>query len=734
LINDAKTYSYRLVFGPVHLGLDERLDLILPFVNLDYAQIRPPLENPDQVEQISRQLTNFFSYRAGDAELDIDQFDIPFTPITKKVDLVLVPLIGEGMAGKTSGLRLAGHIHFEGIKGFDKFSRYCQITPHRLQDGDYRVGHLLYDLDSPSFFGPDVLNPIYQYKPTIAGLRSEFTGCHYDQEQGIGEVDAVFSGRVINVAQSNSSFPVELSGTDFPDGNYSFIPPLLFKGLSGYEIRLGKIVLAPGDTLTITIPNAQVQADNLQPVPMAYEDTGNSMISYTGPMSFELSVPYIPQTPLYVSQFPSILRPSVSLIEEQLGSLFPVEASKRTWVILGIGFVLLVLSKFSSKARWFALPGWLLLSIAFYYGVRGSFGLLCVTTVLYLNQTLPPRLAAKNYTEALQKATVSLASFALVAVAVYVDSEGTMIFRGLSEPDLSPLTPLILLFLVCSLFLLFYSIPKDLKVFQVADLPVLVVLLLVLSLYDSFDKSLLAYLILCLGGFYLHRHVFQASIGDQENKFGIDLEERWKLAFNNNVIPTAILILIVFAIVHELSTTLANEMQISLSPLLAPVLIPALAFVSVFLAFVSIALLFVLLYPFLPSDAGYIKAAIFALYLFLVFLFGIGTDDRLIASLPNILVGRVIYYLSVPMLIGVYFDITAFMQKEIQRQANESGERKDINFQTASTMYLGNLQGKVGTLVGILSLVAPSVYAFLSNQPVLVTYFSLLEKLVLLPT
>jgi hypothetical protein len=143
--------------------------------------------------------------------------------------------------------------------------------------------------------------------------------------------------------------------------------------------------------------------------------------------------------------------------------------------------------------------------------------------------------------------------------------------------------------------------------------------------------------------------------------------------------------------------------------------------------------LFVLVYPFLPTPSGYIKATFFAVFLFLVFLFGIGTDDRLMASLSNILVGRVLYYFSVPLLIGLYIDIHEFMQKENKRLTSEGKEKEPISFRAASSMYLKNLQSLFGTLAGILSLVLPSLYAFSASQPVLVTYFDLLEKLVLLP-
>jgi hypothetical protein len=217
-----------------------------------------------------------------------------------------------------------------------------------------------------------------------------------------------------------------------------------------------------------------------------------------------------------------------------------------------------------------------------------------------------------------------------------------------------------------------------------------------------------------------------------QNTFGQNLQSRLKLAFRNRIVSTAIIILTIFAIVNDLSSTYANEIQITISPLLGPLIIPLLASVSVFLAFASIALLFVLIYPFLPSKAGYSKATLFALFLFLVFLFGIGTDDRLIAALPSILVGRVIYYFSVPMLIGLYFDINDFMQKENKRLVSQ-GSEKAVTFRAASSMYFKNLRGIIGTSAGIFSLAAPTIYAFVSSESVMVTYFDLLEKLLLLP-
>jgi len=327
--------------------------------------------------------------------------------------------------------------------------------------------------------------------------------------------------------------------------------------------------------------------------------------------------------------------------------------------------------------------------------------------------------------------------FALILLGVQMDAKGTDLFRGLADGKLSPLTPVVLIAITAALFLLMYEPRPNAKAFRRSDLPVLILMMVVLSLYDAFDKSLLALAILFVAGVYITRRALQNNKGgtrQNDDTFGVDIRRRGKLVFGNRIVPIAILVLMIFAIVNDLTSTYANEMQVFLTPLVAPLVIPLLVVVSVFLTFTSIALLFILLYPFLPFQTGYMKAVAFALVLFLVFLFGIGTDERLIMSLPNILVGRVIYYLSVPMLIGVYLDVNDFMQKENKRRSAEGEDSKGIDFQTASPLYFKDLRGLIGTLAGIVSLVAPTVYAFLSSQPVMVTYFSLLEKLLLLPT
>lgn len=726
--------SYKLMFGPIQLQPNDRLSLILPFVNLDYAQIQPPADAPDAADKISRQRTHLFTYSAGDAGREIPALHIPFSPVVMKVDLTLAPLIGEALVGRSSGVRFSGSVQFENITDFDEFSRYCQLTAERIQYGDYRAGHLIYNLDFPAHFAPDVLNSIYAIKPTRVALRTELSACQYDKEKGVGQVLGTFSGRVIRIVQGVRSFPPELQGRDFADGNYSFSPPPGFSGVKGYQIVLGKIFLGPGDVLTITIPNTQVQLDGLQPSPGGYENTGGQQIVYTGPQSFQLSMPYVPESNLYAGQLPSILRLSISLVENQLGSFYPLPGSQGSWLVLALGLFLNLLSGFRSNLKGLSRVGWLLITLSFFYGLRGSFGLFCVAILFYITRVGGSEATSRR--EGFGKILRGLAGLALIALGVYFDIKGTNFFRGLSGPELSPLTPVVLMILTGALFFLLYGAPAKAKLFTRSDLPILIVFLAILSLYDALDKSLLALLISFTGGWYIIQSAGRSEAGNlagHEESLGNDLQRRWDLALGNRIVPLGILVLMIFATLNNLSSTYSNDLQVLLSPFVAPLVVPLLSAISVFITFASIAWLFVLVFPFLPFKTGYLKAAVFALILFVVFFFGIGSDVRLIDSLSNILIGRFIYYVSVPMLIGIYLDIHEFMQQENQRLSPEGEEKKGITLREASTQYFKNLQGIMSTLAGIVSLVAPTVYTFLSGQPVMVTYFNILEKLISLP-
>jgi hypothetical protein len=61
VVSDPESRSYHLLLGPIQLQPNDRLSFVLPFVNLDYAQIQPSADEPDEAEKISRGRTHLFT-------------------------------------------------------------------------------------------------------------------------------------------------------------------------------------------------------------------------------------------------------------------------------------------------------------------------------------------------------------------------------------------------------------------------------------------------------------------------------------------------------------------------------------------------------------------------------------------------------------------------------------------------------------------------------------------------
>src|SRR5262249_4984780 len=120
------------------------------------------------------------------------------------------------------------------------------------------------------------------------------------------------------------------------------------------------------------------------------------------------------------------------------------------------------------------------------------------------------------------------------------------------------------------------------------------------------------------------------------------------------VVPIGIVLLIVFTFERRLTDTAAyaeafEQWAVGIENVLL--------LVSIVTSYVAQAALFLVLYGVLPSRIGYIKALTFGAYLCAMFLIGVGADQRLIVTLPQLVIGRAVYYLSVPVLIGIYLDL-----------------------------------------------------------------------------
>src|SRR5262249_7927888 len=107
----------------------------------------------------------------------------------------------------------------------------------------------------------------------------------------------------------------------------------------------------------------------------------------------------------------------------------------------------------------------------------------------------------------------------------------------------------------------------------------------------------------------------------------------------------------------------------------------------------------------------------------------VASDERLIFVFPDMLVGRLILYLSVPLATGIYFDIVKF-RRDAQKRLRREGRTEDVTVTKAATAYLKGLQGRFALAGSLATLIAPGLFAAVRNLPLVTTYFDLLEKVV----
>jgi hypothetical protein len=242
-----------------------------------------------------------------------------------------------------------------------------------------------------------------------------------------------------------------------------------------------------------------------------------------------------------------------------------------------------------------------------------------------------------------------------------------------------------------------------------------------LATFDALQKSLLALVVLGLGMAWL---AWRLSAGGPSGPG--QLEAQLKVALGSRWVQAGVVVLVLFAAGHGLRTTeavIGDSLGIWSGPT-----VPVLLFVSIVQGYLATGLLFALSYPLLPFRQGYLKAVALALWLLLIFLVGVGSDERLVSTLPTLVVGRLVYYLSIPLLIGLFLDIEQF------RTGQPAGDKPGpLTFGQAASTYLKRVQGQLGAVSAIAVIVVPRVFALVSGQPLLTSYFDLLQQLLKAP-
>lgn len=703
--------SYSLHLGPLSLSPGETLTLVVPFVDIDYRMVSPAPENYPAIAAAKARgdfppglLGLAYTAPAG----RVLEVEIPFTPLSRAITLNLTPLVGEMLTAQSNSFRLSGKVVFDRLLDFGEFKRYCESDPASPYFR-YRAADLLIALDALPALSGGYLSGLYQFKPTYVLVSSEVSGCQY--ASGQGRVEASFSGRNFN--HGATAFPPDWQDT--AEVNRSIPDPA---GSPEYELQLGQINLGPQDVLTINLPQAQVRRVNPPPTRLDYQ-RGHTEITYQGPQRFTLVIGYWPEPDLLLGQLALAARAPARQVENLLKPLTDPSGALLTWGLLIAGLALLGLA-FRVQRRVLRGLAYLLLGLALIYGLRGVYGLLVLAVIIFWRNE-PFK---KGSWQAWLRPAAALAMI-LGAMLIDRSSIRLFIFIGTLQLDMTPLTPLILLVLGATLAgWLVLPQARSRKLSSTASLGVILGLA-ALATFDALQKSLVALVLLGAGLAYLAWRMGRPQLSPT-----IALDEigrRLALAWRSRIIPVGTLLMVLFAFQNGLQST--NAILSNSLGLWGRLVALALLIVSIFHGLLATGVLFIAIYPLLPFKSGYLKAITFSAFVLLVFITGTGSDDRLISTLGTLIAGRLVYYLSVPLLVGLYFDVDRFRHSETAgAPAGEPAQPAPAPL-AALSGYFKQVQGLATSALSIASLVAPGLAAYLTGTPVVTTYFDLLQKI-----
>ncbi len=704
-----------ITLGPFNLPPGNSILIAIPFSSLFVAGISPP---PHNLEEVKRQNTPHVNLLYSAAEYPLDLFlEIPFTHITKEIELDLVPLVGELLQKRQDSFRLQGQVTFGDILAYPEFEKYCQWTVEN-PFWSYRMADTLFALDSLPVFHFGYLPPAFQYKPSYVLVRSELQSCSY--ENGVGVVITRITGRAFHNPDGASHYPEFLLEQDVPEQQLELQTRGVGTGI--YQIQLGSIRMAPGDRLKVAIPGADIRRISPEPSRYSYSDEGQTLVEYVGPGKFALILEYTPRPVLFVQQLPATIRSLGSKAEALLASL---SLGPWRWQPWGVFILCLAVLFVESRlghwlARYQRVVVWLLAGLLCTYSFPNVFGLLLFASGAHL--------LAVWKTGSRGAILRGLTTILLVMVCLGMDTSARNLIFLLDgvHLELTLFTPSLLLLLVGLITLLYRKSAGSMR-WTPDQLIAPAIFLFALSVLDALQKSLPAFLF--AGALLFLMAPRFSSLMEKDAPEGPPaLAGRVRAVGGSRLIWFGLLVLSIFIVSNDVTHT---------AEILAPnlgvarfLLEPVLLFLSVLLSFMASGALFLLLYSLLPFKEGYLKAIVFTVGLWLLFVLGVGGDDRLVTVLPAMLVGRFVYYLSTPLLIGIYLEI--YFERQVGKATQvvkKTSGKASISGRTLSQI-LDPLKSVLGPVGSLLSLVAPALYAWAANQPLITSYFDVLQVLI----
>jgi hypothetical protein len=702
LTSGKQSGQYHLRLGPLELEVDDQLTLVLPFVDIDHDNLNPTPTTtvkpiPERAEILPRLV-----YQGEERPLTID---IPFTPVRKQIGLTITPLFGEMITGRTNSFRLSGHVVFDKFRSYETFNLFCRSGPRSGGEG-FRPAYLMYSLDQPPVIRLGAFSSLYSDKSTYAQVRAEVLSCEFDRENS--QVEATFNGRAFAAARR---LPDEWRDQDVFVGNRKTED-------GAYRVTLGNIMLGPGDSLAIAVTGANLRSISPAPTRLMTGPANELAAEYEGPLPpFVLDIEYVPTPGLIFAQLPLTARMLAHPFENTVDR-FPF------WLLLGalgLGLLLLANVQPNVASHVLSIVGWMLVSLALVFSMHGVFGLLVVAAMTMLVSSAYRPLLAPRY----RTGVGSLGSLGLVLVAMMLDRRATDLFDFVISLDVevTPITPLILLLLGLVAVAALRQFHGENRPLLVQIQPAILLGLLSVSIFDVLQKSLLSLIVVGLGVAFIASRISNAADAGVANGLRDRLQELW----GSRVVPFGIVVLIVFMAQQDYRSTttlLAGGLGLWADALL----LPTLSIVTIVLQFASIGLLFVMLFPVLPFRSGFLKAVTFSLFLWLVFVVGLGADDRLLANWEHVAIGRFIYYLSVPLLIGLYADVNKVASARLGQQG-ESEDSTRSSFDTETSVGIGQIQRIAGGVAAIATLVTPAAYTLVTGVSVVTPFFQLMAEI-----
>ncbi len=731
-LSSASDGSWTAAFD-LSLQPGQRVRLLLPFVAIDFAHVNPP---PANLQALLATSTFALDGRIANDALEYDgapdtpstiHIIMPFTPVHKAVSLTLTPLFGRMLLGQTDSFRVSGTVGIDVGRSAHELVRHCQSPPGYSTDS-YRSADLLFTLDNPPRSGFAMEPRLFLAKPSYLAIATDVVSC--EANAGTGTVQAAFNGRVQHRPDLAALFPagwlpatsLECNRAIGPQATTAPPPSSRQVGCptdagawprSAYELTLGEIALGPTDTLDIHIPGVDVLG--VKPIPDHADlgPTASPMLSYRGPSRFALTIEYRPLAALVAEQIPSTLRALAQPLDAALSEVLMVDPAG---CALPVAFQTLMVVALAAIATWglrrFNGPfAWIAagcLIAVLYFGVRGVFGLLAASLLLWASRT--------RGSTPVHWATAGV-GLVLIGIGLRLDCAGMAASPTLQANG--PLTPIVLLPLGV---LLVFALSRSPNIEPSPSVFAIALLLTSVAAFDVLEKSLVVLLILGPGLAWI-------AIGVARSPQDLSLAataDRIKACTRRAMVPVGLALLAIFTFENSLTNTVAYaEAFTQWTAWFQDLVLLA----SILLTFVALGALFLVLYPLLPSRIGYIKALAFGAYFLMLFLVGVGADERLIVTLPQLTIGRAVYYLAVPVLIGVFLDLS---YRPVAISAPTSGEPAPSTPTTpsgAASAYLDRLRSRISTVGAIVSILAPSIYASVARSPVVTSYFDLLNQL-----